>query len=753
MKKIIFSFVCLLFLFNSCKQTAKMKSENIKELDIYPDDSVVELISCVLFCNYKNNEIVILPNEKLMRERNEYTLNVPYSATDIRLDAKTNNENSNIVIVSKTPEDLGNVAGSIQTITFLVVNADGTSKSYIVKAIRQEVNSNKKLGSLNISFSLNGKTQNFSLSEGLDNEIISFHVPFLAKDVKVEAVASCPATSIEISKTPNDLGVAEGSRQNFDIKVVAEDNSEKTFKAECVRDGKSNNVYLKELILTADGKRMPLSPDFSKTVFEYTAKVPCLASRLEVEGTPESFSSRISEITYNPLNFKTLEEEKQKIFIKVLAEDDSSCIYTITAIRSSLSGDNNLDYLLLNGKKIKLNDSFNEITLPYKDINVELTAKASHSSARVYILPDSKLLLHHGNNKIEILVVAEDKSEKRYQLNVNILPPEIEMIRFEIPDSGISFPKGVLDESTELVVDSGVQIIKNSFEIENYELTYSRWYEVYMWAIQNGYVFDRAGVAGSHGAKEIFEALDKPLKPAPIEEATKFHPVTQVTWRDVIVWCNALNEKLGLPFVYYYNDEPLKSSVMATKETQGQEKPDYACDEAVVRDEGGYRLPTELEWEFVARLTGNKINTVPNKSCLLSGLTMYFTKGDSASGAFLPCKQVIKNDNGEYILTGAIETKKFAVFKWFFNGETNADDKDVNGTYPIGTKEPNFMNIYDMTGNVEEFCFDLDYSIYRVRKGGSWASGPKNLQIGLHESNVPGFGSYTTGFRLARSIK
>ena len=119
----------------------------------------------------------------------------------------------------------------------------------------------------------------------------------------------------------------------------------------------------------------------------------------------------------------------------------------------------------------------------------------------------------------------------------------------------------------------------------------------------------------------------------------------------------------------------------------------------------------------------------------------------------MSCKDVQKDNNGEYVLKGAIETKKFAVFKWFFNGETNAEDKDVNGTRPIGTKEPNFMNVYDMTGNVEEFCFDLDYSIYRVRRGGSWASGPKNLQIGLHESNVPSQGSYTTGFRLARTIR
>lgn len=751
MKKIVYVFVCF-FLFYSCKQV-KMENENIKELEIYPNDSSTELISCKLLCNYKNNEIIILPNEKLEASRCEYTMNVPHSASNIKLDARTNNKNANIVVVSKDPEELGEATGSIQIISFLVMNVDGTSKHYTIKTIRQEVNSNKELSFINVFFSLNGKTQNLIITEGLDKESLASHIPFLAKNIDVKAIAISPATTIEITKTPNELDVAEGSRQNFNIKVIAEDLSEKILQLECVRDGKSNNVYLKELFLIADEKKIELSPKFSKTTFEYTATVPCLAGKLQVEGKPESLSSIVSEVVYKPQNFKTQEGEKQKIFIKVLAENDSSSIYTITAVRSSLSGDNNLDYVILNDKRLNLNDGQNEVTLPYKDMNVELVAKACHSSAKVYILPNNKLLLHHGKNEIEILVVAENKSEKRYRLNVNILPPEIKMIKFEIPASGITFPKGELNEDTGLVFDDGVQTIQNSFEIANYELNYSQWYEVYMWAIQNGYVFDRAGVAGSHGAKEIVEALDKPLKPAPLEEKTKYHPVTQVTWRDVIVWCNALNEKLGLPLVYYYDGKPLKSSLLATKETQGQERPDYACDEAEVNDEGGYRLPTETEWEFVARLTGNKINTVPNKTCVLNGLEMYFTKGDSASGAFLPCKHVKKDDNNEYILTGAIETKKFAVFKWFFNGETNGEDKNVNGTEAIGTRESNFMNIYDMTGNVEEFCFDLDYSIYRARRGGSWVSGPKNLQIGLHESNVPGFGSYTTGFRLARTTK
>ena len=753
MKKLIYLFVCLVSLFYSCKQTTKIGDTKIKELDVYPKNDSFELTHCAIYCNYKNLDITILPNEKLEKTRSKYTINVPYSATNIELDAKTSSKNANIVIISKEPETLEEAKDSIQIINFLAIGSDGSSKSYVVKVIRQEVNSEKTLRLINISFSINGKTQSLSLTKNLDALPIEAHVPFLAKNIEVNAITTSPATTIEITKTPSELDIAEGSKQNFSIKVIAEDDSEKTFNLECVRDGKSSNAYLKELFLIVDGKKVQLSPQFSKTTLEYTAKVPCFASLVKVEGVAESFSSSISEVTYNPLNFKTIEGEKQNIFIKVLAEDDNSLTYKITAIRDTLSSDNNLDYIVLNGKTMILNDELTEVTLPYKEIDTELTANARHSSAKVFILPDNKLLLHHGSNRIEILVVAENKNEKRYRLNINILPPEVKMIKFNIPSGGIYFPKGKLDENTELVIDDGQQMITDSFEMANYELNYTQWYEVYMWAIQNGYVFDRAGVAGSHGAKEIMEALDKPLKPAPIEEATKYHPVTQVSWRDVIVWCNALNEKEGLPPMYYYNNEPLKSSVLATKETQGQEKPDYACDEAEVRDEGGYRLPKEVEWDFVARLTSNKINTVPNKTCLLNGLTLFFTKGDSASGAILPCKDVKKDQNNEYILTGAIETKKFAVFKWFFNGESNADDKDVNGTQPIGTKEPNFMNIYDMTGNVEEFCFDKDYSIYRVRRGGSWASGPKNLQIGLHESNVPGFGSYTTGFRLARTIK
>ncbi len=129
-----------------------------------------------------------------------------------------------------------------------------------------------------------------------------------------------------------------------------------------------------------------------------------------------------------------------------------------------------------------------------------------------------------------------------------------------------------------------------------------------------------------------------------------------------------------------------------------------------------FRLPTEAEWEFAAR-GGNK------------------SKG--------------------YQYSGSNNLKKVA---WYHN---NSGSK----THPVATKTPNELGIYDMSGNVAEWCQDW-YSYYnisaqtnptgpgsgsdRVDRGGSWVSGTRFCRS-ADRSYYPNSKSYSLGIRLVLS--
>ena len=130
-----------------------------------------------------------------------------------------------------------------------------------------------------------------------------------------------------------------------------------------------------------------------------------------------------------------------------------------------------------------------------------------------------------------------------------------------------------------------------------------------------------------------------------------------------------------------------------------------------------FRLPTEAEWEYAAR-GGNK------------------SKGYKYSGS---------NTIGDVA--------------WYGNNSSNT-------THPVGQKAPNELGIYDMSGNVWEWCQDW-YGSYsadsqtnptgpsrgstRVLRGGSWGSNARNCRVSIRNILNPDYGYDNNGFRLVCS--
>ncbi len=130
------------------------------------------------------------------------------------------------------------------------------------------------------------------------------------------------------------------------------------------------------------------------------------------------------------------------------------------------------------------------------------------------------------------------------------------------------------------------------------------------------------------------------------------------------------------------------------------------------RKANGYRLPTEAEWEY------------------------------AASGGV---------EKRKYIFSGSDYAEKVAIFK-----KNSSDRPEI-----CGAKSPNRLGLYDMSGNVWEWCWDF-YSAsyddnvqeeYRVYRGGSWFSSQMNCLIINRMGNIPTMRANLLGFRLVKNCR
>ena len=184
-------------------------------------------------------------------------------------------------------------------------------------------------------------------------------------------------------------------------------------------------------------------------------------------------------------------------------------------------------------------------------------------------------------------------------------------------------------------------------------------------------------------------------------------PVNFVTWWDAIYYCNKLSKKYNLEPVYNITYDDFDRVIL--KINQIGESP-VEPNKADFKKTEGFRLPTEIEWEWFAR--GGEVAI--------------------QDGTFN--KKYAGSDNWEKVA-------------WFGACLGGSETKDV------GTKKPNQLGLYDCCGNVWEWCYDGgSYEKERVLRGGFGDNYSKYCNVSRRSSYDSSTKSIEHGFRIVRTV-
>jgi formylglycine-generating enzyme required for sulfatase activity len=192
-------------------------------------------------------------------------------------------------------------------------------------------------------------------------------------------------------------------------------------------------------------------------------------------------------------------------------------------------------------------------------------------------------------------------------------------------------------------------------------------------------------------------------------DAVLNNPVNHVNWYDALVYCNKRSKAEGLTPCYSISDSTNPDDWGTVPTSSDDTWKAATCD----FEANGYRLPTEAEWEWLAR----------------------------------------GGENYKYAGSDTIDD-----VAWYL------ENTNETGTREVKTKAPNGYGLYDMSGNVWEWCWDLYGSIssssaadgassgnFRILRGGTFCYFDGGCQVAYREIDEPNHRSFNGhGFRVVR---
>lgn len=205
------------------------------------------------------------------------------------------------------------------------------------------------------------------------------------------------------------------------------------------------------------------------------------------------------------------------------------------------------------------------------------------------------------------------------------------------------------------------------------------------------------------------KAYDKDGNELRGNDKVKNNPVNYIRWYDALVYCNMRSIKENLTPCYTIDGKTDPKDWGTVPTTSGTAWEDATCDFTA----DGYRLPTEVEWEWAAR-GGSK----------------------------------------DYTYAGSDNINEVA---WC--------DGNTKGTRDVNSKIANAYGLYDMSGNISEWCWDRaskdissstpstgsTSSYYHILRGGSWNDFSYKCYVSSRDYTYPGYRVNYYGFRVVRN--